>query len=85
MKKNIPQAVLDKASGLGGTKKPFFRGLYEGAEVYIVPNECYDENGFPLPTGLPTAILYKNGKALFDDEYGIDIFKLLSLLPETGE
>lgn len=84
-KLEIPQAVLDKVAKLGGKKSPFFCGMYEGAEVYIVPNECYDENGVALPTGIPTAILYKSEQALFDNEYGVDVFELLSLLSETGE
>lgn len=55
----IPKIVLDEAKKHGFNVVAFL-GEYKGAEVYSVG--IVDKDGFPLPTGLPTSILLRNGK-----------------------
>lgn len=57
--KKIPKIVLDEAERHGFNAVSFL-GEYNGAKVYSVG--IVDKDGFPLPTGLPTSILLKNGK-----------------------
>lgn len=56
----IPKIVTETAEkhGLNGVS---FVGEYKGARVFIEKGVT-DEDGFPVPTGLPVLILLKDGK-----------------------
>lgn len=79
MTHEIPKVVIDKAHEICNGK-PIFRGIYQGWEIYLIP-PCLDKDGRPLPTGLPMAMLYKDGDTKFVS--GIELFDLLDKLPDT--
>ncbi len=77
----IPKAVKDLADKIG-CDNPQFVGVVDGAEVYST-NEYFDvPDGEPYPpTGLPTYIVYKDGKA--SEVYGRAGLHLASRLAES--
>ena len=57
--KQIPKIIQDKAAEQGFNAVEFI-GEREGAQAFSVG--CVDEDGEPLPTGLPTVFLLKGNK-----------------------
>lgn len=70
---DIPKIVLDAAHkhGLGEME---YIGNVDGAQVYGERGQV-DEDGFPIPTGLPCLILLKDGKTDFVG--GVEALQLL--------
>ena len=70
--KQIPKIVQDKAAEQGFNAVEFI-GEREGAQAFSVG--CVDEDGDPLPTGLPTVFLLKRNKVTVKN--GIEALDLL--------
>lgn len=77
----IPKAVKELADKIG-CDDPVFVGVVDGAEVYDT-SEHFDipEDEPCPPTGLPTFIVYKDGKA--SEVYGRAGLHLASRLAES--
>ena len=77
----IPKAVKELADKIG-CNDPVFVGVIDGAEVYSA-NQYFDvPEGEPYPpTGLPTYIVYKDGKA--SEVYGLAGLHLARRLAES--
>lgn len=76
MKKIIPQAVFNEAQNQGFSNVSY-AGELDGTDVYSVGN--LDREGNPIPDGLPSYVLFKDGKTKFVS--GPDGLKLLFRLP----
>ena len=80
MSHKIPKAVYDRAARIGSD--PVFLGTDNGADVYQTAGQVErGEDGTTPPTGLPSLIVYKNGKVTEVD--GLDALDLLSRLAES--
>ena len=77
----IPKSVKELADKIG-CDDPVFVGVVDGAEVYDT-SEHFDipEDEPCPPTGLPTFIVYKDGKV--SEVYGLDALDLLGRLTES--
>lgn len=71
--KKIPKIVEEYASKHGLCEMEYV-GEIDGSQVYKEINEV-DEDGFPVPTGLPCLILLKDGETKFVG--GIEALELL--------
>lgn len=72
MKHNVPQIVYIEAQNQGFSNVSY-AGELDGADVYSVGN--LDKEGNPIPDGLPSYVLFKDGKTKFVS--GPDGLKLL--------
>ena len=70
--KQIPKNILDKAAEQGFNAIEFI-GEREGAQAFSVG--CVDEDGEPIPTGLPTVFLLKGDKVTMKN--GLEALDLL--------
>ena len=69
--KEIPEAVMKEAEGLGNIVE--YEGIYHGKEAYGVGT--VDKKGMPLPNGYPVYVLFDGEKAeLKMDDEGFAIF-----------
>ncbi len=67
----IPEIVMQKAFSEGFNQVNYL-GLHEGAAAYAVGS--LDPDGHPLPTGLPTIILLKDGRTeMICGEEGLEL------------
>lgn len=60
MEKNDIPTIIRECAYDNGFNAIEYQGKAEGAEVYSVG--CVDEDGEPMPTGMPTLLLLKSDK-----------------------
>lgn len=72
--KEIPEAVKKTAYKAGYDAIYFLGTIEDDTEVYSLGVQTEEE--FPMPTGLPAAITYKNGNVEYVQD--MEVFKLLS-------
>ena len=68
MKHNVPQIVYIEAQNQGFSNVSY-AGELDGADVYSVGN--LDKEGNPIPDGLPSYVLFKDGKTKFVSGPGV--------------